>query len=64
MFFAAVNSMYIDHYREGLRSDEAQDCSVQTQEENTPKHNVLVYFEGCSEERIAVVSNATRRDHP
>ena len=28
--------------REGLRRDEAQDCSVQTQLGNTPKHSVLV----------------------
>ena len=28
--------------REGFRRDEARDCSLQTQEENTPKHNVSV----------------------
>ena len=34
--------------RKGLRRDEAQDCSVQTQLENTPKHRVLMFYEGCS----------------
>ena len=43
VFFTALNPMYIDHYREkGLRRDEAQDCSVHTQLEDTPKHSVFV----------------------
>ena len=50
--------------RKGLRRDEAQDCSVQTHVENTPKHSVLGHIEGSSEEGIAVLSNAIKRDHP
>ena len=39
--------------REGLRLDEAQDCSV-----ITPQHRVLGQCEGCSEEGSDVLSNA------
>ena len=56
--------MFIDHYREkGLRRDEAQNCSGQTHLENTPKHSVLVHFEGCLEPGIAVLSNTIQRNH-
>ena len=41
VFFTALNPMFI----EGLRRDEAKNCSVQTHLENTLKQSVLVYFE-------------------
>ena len=56
VFFTAVNPMNIVHYRE-------KDYDM-TQLETAPKHSVLVQFEGCWEERIAVLSNTIKRDHP
>ena len=40
VFFTAVNPLHTQ--AAGLRRDEVQDCRVQTQLENTPKHSVLV----------------------
>ena len=44
--------------RKGLRRIIAQNCIVAKQLERTSKHNILVWFEGCSEYRIPVLTNA------
>ena len=46
--------------RQGLRRDEALNCSVQTQLENTLKHIVLVLLKSRSDSRIAVLSNTIK----
>ena len=43
----------------GLRRDEAQNCSLQTESENTSEYSVLGQFESCSEEEIDVPPNKT-----
>ena len=42
MRFCRESNVHQSISREGLRRDEAQDCSVQTQLEHTPIHSVLV----------------------
>ena len=42
--------------------DESHNCSVQKSLENTPTCSMLVYFEGCSEEGIAVLSDTIQRN--
>ena len=50
-----------------VRHDEFHNCSVQKSLESTPKCSITVYwvwFEGCSDERIALLSNTMQRNHP
>ena len=50
VLFTAVNQMFVDHYRERDYDVTKPRIAVYKHNwENTPKHSVLVYFEGCSE---------------
>ena len=65
MFFSAVNPMLVDQHKD-VEYDltKLRIALYKKQLNNTSKYSILVQFEGCSREGIAVLSNTIQRNHP